>query len=154
MVAVFRAKHCEAGPLTPASAETGLEIRPYYPAAGPWAVAARAAFMMAVAAVMFASLAPLGLVPRFLNSPHLEHFAAFYVTTLATAAAWPRVSVMRMGVLLGLFAGVLELARMIPAQHRIYGALDWEADFGGILAALAPIVVALFRLRFEPPKAD
>ena len=131
-------------------AETESVSKSYYPDAGPWAVAARAAFLGAVGAVLFASLAPVALVPRFLASRHLEHFAAFYVTAMVAAAALPRMSVMRLGAWLGLFAGLLELARMIPSQHRIWGVLDWEADFGGIMAALAPMTVAMFRARFEP----
>jgi len=131
-------------------AESDLETKSYYPDAGIWAVAARAAFLAALGMVMFASLAPVNLVPRFLASRHLEHFAAFYFTTLLAAAAMPRISLLRLGAALGLFAGLLELARMIPSQHRIWGALDWEADFGGILAAAAPMIVAQFRSRFEP----
>lgn len=131
-----------------------METKPYYPDGGRWAIVARAGFLVAIAAVMFASLAPVNLVPQVLASRHLEHFAAFYVTTLLTAAAMPRAGVLRLGAILGLFAGVLELARMAPSQHRIWGVLDWEADFGGILAALVPIVVAMFRLRFEPRRPN
>ena len=135
-------------------AEADLVSKTYYPDAGPWAVLARAAFLATVTFLLFASLAPVALVPRLLASRHLEHFAAFYITTLVTAAAMPRVRPTRLGAALALFAGVLELARMIPAQHRIWGALDWEADFGGILAAVTPIIIAGFRTRFEPRPPD
>lgn len=109
--------------------------------------------MLAIAAVMFASLAPVKWVPQPLASRHLEHFAAFYVTTLIAAAALPRTGVIRLGAVLGVLAGLLEVARMAPSQHRIWGVLDWEADFGGILATLAPIVIAQFRSRFAPRPA-
>ncbi len=109
---------------------------------------------MAARAAFLAALAPVAMVPRFLASRHLEHFTAFYFTALVAAAAAPRAPLMRVGAALGLFAGLLELARMIPAQHRIWGVLDWEADFGGILAALAPMTIALFRSRFKPRSRD
>jgi len=127
-----------------------LDARTYYPENGFWAVCARAAFLGAILVVTLASLVPVYMVPQLLTSRHLEHFAAFYITALVTAAAWPRMTVVRLGSWLGLFAGLLELTRMAPSQHRIWGVLDWEADFGGILAALTPIVIAHFRLRFAP----
>ena len=115
-----------------------------------WAVVARAIFLGGAIAVSAASLAPVKMVPQLLASRHLEHFAAFYLTALAAAAALPRMRLLKLGAGLALFAAVLELARMAPSQHHIWGALDWEADFGGILAALAPAVIGLFRQSFAP----
>ena len=122
----------------------------YYPDSGLWAVAARLAFLLAIAAVMFASLAPVGWVPRLLFSRHLEHFAAFYIAALLAAAAMPRAKPIRLGAGLALFAAALELVRMVPSQHRIWGIADWQADFGGILAALVPIMAEKFRSQFAP----
>ncbi len=124
------------------------EPQPEYPDSGLWAVMARTAFLAAIAGVTFASLAPVSWVPQPLASRHLEHFAAFYFTALATAAALPRTGLRKLGLALALFAALLEVTRMAPSQHRIWGALDWEADFGGILAALAPMVIGLFRISF------
>lgn len=127
-----------------------MNPKTYYPDGGAWAVMARVAFLVAVIVVTFASLAPLSMVPQVLPSRHLEHFAAFYFTTLIAATAFPRLKILTLGGRLALFAALLELTRMAPSQHRIWGVLDWEADFGGIIAALAPVIVEKFRSRFDP----
>ncbi|HEY2662194.1 MAG TPA: hypothetical protein VGI79_20925 [Caulobacteraceae bacterium] len=122
----------------------------YYSDSGFWAMTARIGFLLVIGAVVFASTAPVGWVPRLLFSRHLEHFAAFYVAALMAAAAMPRAKLMRLGVALTLFAAALELMRMIPSQHRVWEIADWQADFGGILAALAPIIAEKFRASFDP----
>ena len=135
------------------SAEEPVGRLTYYPDSGLWAVAARIAFLSAICAVMFASLAPVGWVPRLLFSRHLEHFAAFYVATLAAVVGLPRTKLFRIATGLALFAAVLELGRMLPSQHRDWGIADWQADFGGILAAIAPMLAERFRNLFAPRDA-
>ncbi|MGZ6011330.1 MAG: hypothetical protein ACXWK0_05800, partial [Caulobacteraceae bacterium] len=51
------------------------------------AMIARVAFLLVVAGLCFASLAPSGWMPRVFYSYHLEHFAAFYLVALSMAAA-------------------------------------------------------------------
>ncbi len=122
----------------------------YYPDNGAWAVVVRVGFLLSLAAVIFAALAPPGWTPRILFSRHLEHFAAFYVATVMAAAALPRAKLMRLGAGMALFAALLELIRVLPSEHRIWAVSAAQADIGGILAALAPIVAERFRGLFDP----
>ncbi|QUD86762.1 hypothetical protein [Phenylobacterium montanum] len=122
----------------------------YYPDNGPWAVAARLGFLISLVAVSFAALAPAGWVPRLLFSRHLEHFAAFYVATVMACAALPRARLMHVGLGMTLFAVGLELLRVLPSQNRAWAVEAGQADIGGVLAALAPIVVERFRSWFDP----
>lgn len=122
----------------------------YYPDSGGWAVAARLGFLVSLVAVSFASLAPAGWVPRVLFSRHLEHFAAFYVATLLACAAFPRARLLKLGLGMALFAAALELLRAAPSQDRAWALAAGQADIGGILAALAPIVTEKFRNLFDP----
>jgi hypothetical protein len=52
-----------------------------------------------MAAIAYASLMPGRFVPRLLYSYHLEHFAAFYVAALISAAAFPRTRLRKIGVI-------------------------------------------------------
>jgi hypothetical protein len=53
-----------------------------YPVTGPLAVLARVAFLGAIMAIVVAVFLPPQLVPDFVKSPYLQHFAAFYVAAL------------------------------------------------------------------------
>jgi hypothetical protein len=116
----------------------------------PLAILARAAFLVIIAALCFASLAPAGWLPRVLYSYHLEHFAAFYLVALSMAAARYRANVYRVMTDIAILATVLEGLRLFIPSHQLYVAEDWVADLGGALAALAPIVIGDFRKSFRP----
>jgi hypothetical protein len=122
-----------------------------YPITGPLAVLARAAFLGALAAIVVAVLLPREMIPQFVRSLYLQHFAAFYVAGLLGLAASPRARVRTVALRLVIFAGALE------ATHLIGGAAlgpltdNLVADLGGLAAALAPLAVARFRRRFEKP---
>jgi putative Mn2+ efflux pump MntP len=121
----------------------------------PLAVAARAAFIVTVAAIAFASLTPAGWMPRVLYSYHLEHFAAFYLVALSMAAARYRTNIYRLLLDAGVLATVLEAIRLLIPSHQLSVVEDWASDIGGILAALTPIVVGDFRKSFlAPPSTD
>jgi len=96
------------------------------------------------------TLAPAGWTPRILFSRHLEHFAAFYVATVMAVAALPRARLMRIGFGMALFAVTLEVLRAAPSLHVGWTIAPAEADLGGVLAALAPIVAEKFRSLFDP----
>ena len=116
----------------------------------PLAMIARAAFLVIIAALCFASLAPAGWLPRVLYSYHLEHFAAFYLVALSMAAARYRANVYRVMTDIAILATVLEGLRLFIPSHQLYVAEDWVADLGGALAALSPIVIGDFRRSFRP----
>lgn len=121
-----------------------------YPDTGLLAVLARLAFGLTALAIVVAVIAPGWLVPKMLRSHYLEHFAAFYVSALAGAAAMPRTQVRRLGtgyLLFALALAGLQLAHGAPFDIALN---NWVADVGGVTAALAPVVVQRFRARFAP----
>ncbi len=122
-----------------------------YPVTGPLAVAARLAFLVALAAILLAVFLPSHLVPQFVRSHYLQHFAAFYVLSLLGLAESPRARIRTVALRLFLFATAVESAHLLSGA-RIGPLVDnWVADLGGIAAALAPMAVARFRRRFETP---
>jgi ribose/xylose/arabinose/galactoside ABC-type transport system permease subunit len=131
-------------------AEPSAPKKPYYPDTGPLAVGARLAFALLILGIAGASLIPPGIVPRFLGSLHLEHFAAFYLLALATAAACPRTQLRKILVTLMGFAIVLELMRVFVGARPVSSMEDLFADIGGMWSALIPIVIGRFRLMFAP----
>jgi hypothetical protein len=113
------------------------------------AVIARAAwFIVAV----FLVLISIGLVPSFrvFYSHHVAHFAAFYLTSFAAAAAMTRRQPYVLWLVVISFGAVLEVARAFFVSGSSAGYLDWISDAAGSLAALAPLVLQDFRRRFRP----
>lgn len=121
-----------------------------YPITGPLAVLARIGFLVALGAIVVAVFLPSQMVPQFVRSHYLQHFAAYYVATLLGLAASPRTKLRTVAVRIFIFCTALE------ATHLVNGAPlrplidNWVADLGGMAAALVPIGVARFRRRFEP----
>ena len=116
----------------------------------PLAMLARASYLVLIAAICFASLAPAGWLPRVLYSYHLEHFAAFYVVGLSMGAARYRANVWRVMLDIGVLATVLEGLRLFIPSHQLYVVEDWVSDLGGALAALVPMLVGEYRRSFTP----
>ncbi len=116
----------------------------------PLAMVARVVFLLVVALLCFASLAPAGWMPRVLYSYHLEHFAAFYLVALSMAAARYRTNVYRVMADIAMLATALEGVRLFIPSHQLYVIEDWVADLGGALAALSPMVIGDFRKSFRP----
>lgn len=120
-----------------------------YPDAGPLAVLARLSLLGAGVAIVIAKFLPPELVPDFVRSPNLQHFAAFYVLALCALAALPRARLRTVAT------GVAGFATMLEALHLLSGAPlgpltdNWVADLGGVTAAFAPVLVERFRRRFE-----
>lgn len=120
-----------------------------YPITGPLAVLARVGFLAALIAIVVAVLLPREMVPQFVRSMYLQHFAAFYVLGLLGLAASPRTSLWRVGAWLAAFATALEATHLL-AGARLGPLLDnWVADMGGLAAAFAPLFVGRFRRRFQ-----
>jgi hypothetical protein len=138
---------------------TALRSTSAYSDTGPLAVLARLTFLVVITAIVVATLAPGWLVPQLLYSHNLEHFAAFYVATVAALAALPHAQVRRIAVAYMLFSLVLQFVQVFR-EATPQGALEnWVADTGGIAAAVAPVVVERFRqavaraTRNPPPDA-
>ncbi|MDB5467874.1 MAG: VanZ like protein [Phenylobacterium sp.] len=122
-----------------------------YPDTGPLAVLARLAFLGAGLAIVIAVFLPPSMVPQFVRSHYLEHFAAFYVAALAGFAAMPRTQLRRIAAAYVIFATVLEASHLISGAQIGPLINNWVADLGGLAAAAAPIVVERFRRRFPRP---
>lgn len=119
-----------------------------YPDEGVLAVMARLSFITAAAAIMLAVFLPPWLVPDFVRSQHLQHFAAFYVLMLAALAALPRNPLRGLTVCMVAFATVLEATHLLHQSEVRPLVRNWVADLGGVTAAIAPVVVERFRRRF------
>jgi hypothetical protein len=119
-----------------------------YPDTGPLAVLARLAFLGATLAIVITVFLPRWMIPQFVRSHYLEHFAAFYVAALFGLAAMPRTQLRRIG------AGYVAFAALLESTHLLAGAPlwplvdNWVADVGGVTAAFAPVVIERFRRRF------
>jgi hypothetical protein len=119
-----------------------------YPDTGPLAVLARLVFLGALLAIVVTVFLPRAMVPQFVRSHYLEHFAAFYVVTLFAIAAMPRTQLRRIGAGFVVFAVLLEATHLL-ARAPVWPLVDnWVADMGGLAAAFAPVVVERFRRRF------
>lgn len=119
-----------------------------YPDAGILAVAARLGFLGAILAIVVAVYLPPELVPDFVRSPNLQHFAAFYVAFLAGIAAMPRARLRNVATGYFLFASLLEGSHALAGAPLMALMDNWIADLGGLTAAMAPVVVERFRRRF------
>jgi VanZ family protein len=74
----------------------------------------------------------------------LEHTTAYLMAGIAVLAAYPQKPPWLIAVLLGVYAGLLELGQMyIPGRHA--ALLDWLASCGGVVCAC--ITVFFYRSR-------
>lgn len=110
-----------------------------------WTLVALAGLAWALIGLAFASLAPPAYVPRIFHNYHIEHFAAFYVVALLTAAALPSAPLMRIAAVLGGLAGAFAVFRILALVNKVFYVEDLACDIGGIMAALVPILVGRFR---------
>ncbi|MGH3428216.1 MAG: hypothetical protein ACRDQZ_11740 [Mycobacteriales bacterium] len=115
-----------------------------------WTLAALAGLAWALIALAFASLAPPAYVPRVLQNYHIEHFVAFYVVTVLSAAALPNVGLPRIGLVLAMLAAAFAVFRILALVNKIFYAADFGCDLWGIAAGLAPIYAARFRAPSPP----
>jgi hypothetical protein len=108
------------------------------------AIAALATLCWCLIGLTYASLAPPRDVPRFFNDHHVEHLAVFYGLALLTFAGLPRAKPLWIAFALGGVGAAFGAIRlMLP--YKGFDPEDLLWDFGGILAASAPLAVARFR---------
>lgn len=122
-----------------------------YSDTGPLAVLARLSFLVVLTAIVVATLAPGWLVPQLLHSHNLEHFAAFYVATVAALAALPGTPARRIGLAFVMFSLLLQGVQLFREATFQTAMENWVADTGGVLAAIAPVIVERFRQRLRRP---
>jgi len=110
-----------------------------------WTLAALAVLAWSLIALAYASLAPAADIPLIFHNYHVEHFAAFYVVALLSAAALPTVRLVRIGVALGCLAGAFALFRILALVNKTFYLEDLACDVIGTLAALVPIFIGRLR---------
>lgn len=120
-----------------------------YPDSGPLAVIARLALLGSILAIVVAVFLPPWMVPQFVRSHYLEHFAAFYIQALVAFAAFPRARLRNLCTAIGVFATLLEATHMASGAALRPLVDNWVADLGGLSAAAAPVVIERFRHRFR-----
>ncbi|MDP9414956.1 MAG: hypothetical protein M3Q08_12925 [Pseudomonadota bacterium] len=100
------------------------------------------------AALAFAFvMAVLPMPPRLPGNPSdkIQHILAFSVLAALAAAAYPRASLIRMGLWLSAFGALIEIVQTIPALNRDGDYVDWIADTAAAAVFLG--LAALFRRR-------
>jgi VanZ family protein len=76
----------------------------------------------------------------------LEHTTAYLLAGIAVLAAYPQKTPWLIAVLLGGYAGILELGQMyVPGRHA--ALLDWLASASGVICAYLTIFFYRSRMR-------
>jgi hypothetical protein len=106
---------------------------------------------LALAFIAFSTLSPIGARPS-VASPHLEHFAAFALTGLAFAVAYPNRILLVVVIVVGAALGLEALQLLTPDRHaRAADAL--VKSLGGISGICAGQLM-YFLLRVKPIQPD
>jgi VanZ family protein len=69
----------------------------------------------------------------------INHMAAFFVITFLARAAYPRIPVFRLFLMMAAFGAFIELSQALPFIHRDAEWADWFAD---LIATLLGLVIA------------
>jgi VanZ family protein len=69
----------------------------------------------------------------------INHMAAFFTITFLARAAYPRIPVFRLFVMMAAFGAVIELSQALPFIHRDAEWADWFAD---LIATLLGLIIA------------
>lgn len=106
---------------------------------------------LALAFIAFATLSPIGARPS-VASPHLEHFAAFALTGLAFAVAYPNRILLVVVIVAGAALGLEALQLLTPDRHA-QAADALVKSLGGISGICAGQLM-YFLLRVKPIQPD
>lgn len=69
----------------------------------------------------------------------INHMAAFFTITFLARAAYPRIPIFRLFVMMATFGALIELSQALPFIHRDAEWGDWFAD---LIASVAGLIVA------------
>jgi len=69
----------------------------------------------------------------------LNHMIAFFTITFLARAAYPRVPVFRLFLMMASFGAFIELSQAIPVIHR---DAEWDDWFADLVAVVAGLIVA------------
>lgn len=69
----------------------------------------------------------------------INHMAAFFTITFLARAAYPRIPIFRLFVMMAVFGALIELSQAIPIIHR---DAEWDDWFADMVATVAGLIVA------------
>ena len=69
----------------------------------------------------------------------LNHMIAFFVITFLARAAYPRIPIFRLFLMMAVFGAFTELSQAIPFIHR---DAEWDDWFADMVATLVALIVA------------
>lgn len=69
----------------------------------------------------------------------INHMAAFFTITFLARAAYPRIAVFRLFVMMAAFGAFIELSQALPIIHR---DAEWDDWFADLIATLIGLMVA------------
>jgi len=69
----------------------------------------------------------------------LNHMIAFFTITFLARAAYPRIPIFRLFVMMAAFGAFIELSQAIPFIHR---DAEWDDWFADMVATLVALIVA------------
>ena len=69
----------------------------------------------------------------------VNHMAAFFTITFLARAAYPRLPVFRLFVMMAAFGALIELSQALPFIHR---DAEWDDWFADLFATLVGLIIA------------
>ena len=105
-----------------------------------WTLLLRAIFWLTLLAVLVLATLPHPPHVPFEPSDKVQHFAAFLCLMLLGAAAYPRLSLVKLMLAMVLFGGLIEALQAIPAINRDSDWRDWLVDVAATLCVLLALL--------------
>jgi VanZ family protein len=99
----------------------------------------KVAFWAALLFSFFNAIVPSNMALSLFPWDKAEHFVAFYILTLLGVVAFPRLSVIWIGVVLSASGALMEFVQAILPLGRDCDYKDWIIDCAGIAAVLVPM---------------
>lgn len=106
-----------------------------------WAARLRPVFWTVLAGVFVVSAWPHPPDVPYIPSDKAQHALAFLSLGLLAAAAYPRLSLIKLALGLALFGALIEAVQAIPMLNRRTEFLDWVADMAATVLVVAALAV-------------
>lgn len=120
----------------------------------PALLAVRLVFAAACLVVAYGVFMPPGGGPPLMLWDKAEHFTAFFGLMFLAMAAFPRTSLLKLGVILSVAGAAIEVIQATPLVHRDADVLDWAADTLGVMAVAGPVLMQRLRRGLAAPAAE
>ena len=116
------------------------------PATGRVLLALRLGFATAIIAAFIVAISPLAIDNGVDNGDKIAHILAFYGLTVFAAVSFPKSNVVIIAIGMSAFGALIEIVQGLSFIGRDRDVVDWIADTAAVVAALAPLLVARFRI--------